>query len=225
MTEIKNKTTLEEVFRLFCGNDALRPVLLNPFVVGDKTYATDAYTMVCCDNDKIDFEFTNRETPLNVSNVIPENNTSEIIDIDSVDWNLLLLENETIGDGSDVECGNCKGEGTCDDSVYYKNKLYNFEYDCPVCEGSGYEEEENQIPTGNKTFKLNDKVKLKDVTFFASKFYKLKKVKDLMNCDVELIQYNTTHKGITFKIGFLDVLIMPTMNADDRDDTGIIARF
>ena len=54
------KRLLGDVFSLFCGTDAMRPVMLNPFMVGDKTYATDAYTLVRCDNDKIDFEFENK---------------------------------------------------------------------------------------------------------------------------------------------------------------------
>lgn len=205
---------LGDVFSLFYGTDPMRPVMLKPFVVGNKTYATDAYTMICCDTDKIDFEYENKETPLKVEAAIPEINTSEIIDIDAVDWISLMNKDETVVDGNDVECGHCKGEGTCDDNFLYKSKFYDFE--CPVCDGSGYEQEEKQMPTGNKTFGSNDMVRFKETYFFATKFYKLKKVKDLVGGKIELISYSKNSKGVLFRIGFLDILIMPCMyNSED----------
>lgn len=205
------KQLLGDVFSLFYGRDSMRPVMLNPFIVGDKTYATDAYTLVRCDNDKIDFEFENKEKPLDVEAAIPQINTSEIINVDDIDWKSLMNKDETIGDGNDVECGNCNGEGTCGDNILYKGKFYDFEYECPVCDGSGYEEEETLIPTGNKTFGSSDMVRFKDVYFYATKFYKLKKVKDLIGGDVELISYNSNNKGVMFRIGIVEILIMPCM--------------
>lgn len=210
------KPLLGDVFSLFCGTDTMRPVMLKPFIVGDKTYATDAYTLVRCDNDKIDFEFENKENPLNVEAAIPEINTSEIINIDDIDWKSLMNKDETIGDGNDVECGHCNGEGTYEDNFLYKGKFYDFEYECPVCDGSGYEEEERQIPTGNKTFGSNDIVRFKDIYFYATKFYKLKKVKDLIDGDVELTSYNSNNKGVMFRIGVVEILLMPCMvNSDE----------
>lgn len=210
------KRTLGDVFSLFYGTDPSRPAMLKPFVVGDKTYATDSYTLIYCDTDKIDFEYENNERPPNVEGVIPEINTSEIIDIDAVDWIALMNKDETIGDGNDVECGYCNGGGTCYDNILYKSKFYDFEYECPVCDGSGYEQEEKQIPTGNKTFGSNDMVKFKETYFYATIFYKLKKVKDLVGGNVELISYNREKKGVLFRIGFLHVLIMPCYcNSED----------
>jgi hypothetical protein len=210
------KPLLCDVFSLFYGTDPMRPVMLKPFVVGNKTYATDAYTLICCDTDKIDFQYENNETPPKVEAAIPEINTSEIIDIDGVDWASLMNKDETIGDGNDVECGHCNGEGNYDDSFIYKSKFYDFEYECPVCDGSGYEQEEKQIPTGNKTFGSNDMVRFKETYFDATKFYKLKKVKDLVGGNIELISYSKNNKGVLFRIGFLDVLIMPCMyNSED----------
>ena len=202
---------LKEVFDIFCGTDPNRPVMLAPFVVEDKTYATDAYGLVRCDNDKIDFDFVNNHKPLDVKAAMPKIHTSEIINID-LDWHSLMTEDETIGDGNNVECGKCKGEGTCDDTVYYKNKRYVVEYECPVCDGSGLEQEEKFTKTGNKTFKGTDLVKLKDAYFYAKNFYRLKKVKDILGAEVELISCNDTKRGFMFKVGVVEVLIMP-MNA------------
>jgi hypothetical protein len=215
-TQSENKSLISDVFSLFCGLDSMRPVMLKPFVVGNKTYATDATVLVRCDNDKIDFEFENNETPLNVEAAIPEINTSEIVDIDDIDWGSLMNKGETIGDGNDVECGHCNGDGNYEDSFFYKGRFYDFEYECPVCNGSGYEEEEKQIPTGNKTFGPFDMVKFKNVYFYTTKFYKLKKVKDLIGGNIELISYNEKHKGVMFRISIFEILIMPCMANSDE---------
>lgn len=221
-TFINNSSTtielnpLKEVFYLFCATDAFRPVMLNPFIVGNKTYATDAYTLVRCDNSKIEFSFINNEKPLNVEGVMPSLNISEIINIDNIDWASFMTLEETIGDGVDIVCGNCKGEGDCDGSDFYKGKHYEYEYECPVCHGSGFEVEENQIPTGNKTFRSNDVVRFKNVDFYAKRFYKLKKVKDLIGGDIELISYNEDRKGVMFRIGIVEILLMPCVNNDDE---------
>ena len=208
------KLTLFDAFRLFCGTDLLRPAMLKPFVVGNKTYATDAYTLIRCDNKNIDFKIENEST-LNVEAVIPTINTSEIINIDQIDWNSLMTTDESIGDGNDIECGHCRGEGIVEDDFIYKGKIYDFEYECPVCEGSGFEEEEKQILSGNKTFGPNDLIKFKDSKFYARNFYKLKKVKDIIGEEVELISYNSKSNGVMFRIGCVEVLIMPCLSNDN----------
>ena len=215
------ESILSKVFANFYSYDQMRPAMLNPFIVGDKTYATDGYTLVRCNTENIDFEYENKEEPLKVERVIPKINTSQIIDIDSIDWASFMNKDEMVGDGSDdVECGHCKGEGTCEESFYYKGERYTAEYDCPVCDGSGFEEEEKQIPTRNKTFGQNDVVRFKNTYFYATKFYKLKKVKDLIGADVELISHNNqtdSLKPVLFRIGIVEVLIMP-MQYSSIDD-------
>jgi hypothetical protein len=208
-TENENKNTvLQDCFSLFCSEETFRPVFENPFVLGDKTYATDSYTLIRCDSSKIDFEFENKYEPPNAESVIPKINTSEIINIDNIDWVSLMSADETISEENEVECGHCYGEGTYGDDFYYKGKRYDFEYECPVCDGSGYEEEEKQIPTGKKIFPIDSVVRFKDLYFNASYFYRLKKVKDLLNQNIELISYSTNQNGIMFRIGILEILLM-----------------
>lgn len=98
---MKNKkTNLEKVFSLFCAHKKSplvlgRPVTLQPFVVGDKTYATDSYALVRCDNSKIDFKFENPHEPLtSVESAVPEPNMSEIINIDNIDWDTIIAEDK-----------------------------------------------------------------------------------------------------------------------------------
>lgn len=218
---VLEKNVLRDVFSLFLGNDHMRPVMLNPFEKKGKTYATDGYSLVCCNSDKINFEYINNEKPLNVENVVPLVNLSESIDLDKIDWDSYKTEDETEDSGEDIECGHCKGQGNIDDRTYYKGKFYDFEYECPVCDGSGYEEECFQKPNGRKTFPTYTYVKVKDIYFYASKFFKLKKVKELMNEKIELIAYHGVNKGVLFKCGFLEILIMPVMK-NEYDEGPVI---
>ena len=63
-------------------------------------------------------------------------------------------------------------------------------------------------------------VKFKDIYFYATKFYKLKKVKDLIGGDIELISYSHKNKGSMFRIGIVEILLMPCMC--DSDDHVIV---
>ena len=209
-------TVLSKVFSLFCSTDEMRPQLLKPFKNGNYTYATDGTIMVRCENERIDFEYENNETPPNAEKIVPEVNMSEILDLDAIDWVSLMNTDETIGDGNDVECGHCDGQGSVEDNFLYKGKFYDFEYECPVCDGSGYEEEEKEIPTGRKNFGAGDKIKLKNTFFVARKFYKIKMVKDIIGGDVELISYNGHDKAVVFKIQFLEIIIMPILFDDEN---------
>ena len=210
-----NSTTLSEVFSLFYGTDEMRPAFLNPFVNGEYIYATDAYSLVRCKNEHIDFEYKQDDSikKPDAEKVIPEATMSEILNIDSIDWISLMKSDETIGDGNDIECGHCKGNGSVEDDFLYKGKFYKFEYECPVCDGSGYEEEEKLIPTGKKTFGSGDRIKLKNSIFNARKFYKLKLVKDLIGGDVELLSISNTKAY--FRIGFVEILIMAVLTESD----------
>lgn len=207
---------LKSIFSLFCSSDPIRISLTNPFAIDDFTYATDAHALVRCKSDKIDFDYKSEGIPPSADKIIPQPNTSEIINIDSVDWAALMTEDETINDNNDVVCGNCNGEGTLGDNLSYKGKFYDFEYQCPVCEGAGFEEMSKQIPTGNKTFKEMDMVKLKDIYFYARNLYRLKKVKDLIGGEVELVYHQGPYKAAMFKVSFLEIVIMPCHAQDDE---------
>lgn len=210
--------TLETIFSLFYDPNNYRSVFRKPFTFGGKTYATDGYALIFCDNEHIDFDYENEETYDKIESIIPQEAISKIIDVDSIDWNSHMTEDETVGNGNDVICGHCHGEGDCEETLIYKGKWYEYEYECPVCEGCGYEAEEKQIPTGNKTFKREDTVKVDEVYFNAAYFYKLKLVKDFVASPVEFV-CSRPAGGNLFKVGFLNIIIMPKVSF--LDDIGI----
>jgi hypothetical protein len=213
MNQTDKKTNLQKCFELFLGHDELRPVFDNPFVIENNTYATNAHVLIYCDSKHIDFEFKNKETAPNAKAIVPKENTSQIIDVDSIDWESFKTADEFKYIGDEIECGHCNGDGEFD--VYYKNRYYDCE--CPVCDGSGYEAEPIKVKTGNKTFKDYDVIKLKNLYFNINLFYKVKQVKDLIGGDVELVHFPELEKAILFKINFAFVLIEPFYKTSDDE--------
>lgn len=213
--QTESRQTLEDVFAIFYGSDPMRLVMNRPFVIGEYTYATDGYTAIRCKNERIDFEYKNDEIPPRVESVVPATNTSEVLDFDSVDWQSLMTVPEKVEVGDNVDCGHCDGTGSCSDVIFYKGNRYDYDYECPVCDGSGWEEEAEERETGNMEFSSTDKIRLRDSFFYANKFYRLKKVKDLVGENVELISYTGPDKGAMFKIGFLEILLMPCVSDSD----------
>lgn len=212
------KTKLEEIFSLFYGEDEFKPEMAKPFILEDYTYATNGKSLVVCKTEYIDFDYENPHGSIkNAAKVIPNENTREIIDIDSIDFDYFRIHPEMVYSGKDIECGACDGFGTLHDTYYYNNKPYDYQFECPICDGSGFEVKAQKVPSGNLTFKEYDKILFKNIPFDAELFYVLKKVKDLMNQDVFLISINNENKAVVFEIGFLKIVIMPLVSYDEED--------
>ena len=203
------KPMLSDVFSLFIGEDELRPAMHKPFEINGKVYATDASTLVMTDKTNIDFVLDNEHTPPNCEAIIPKANTSLILDITKEMFELLKTADEYEFVGKDIECKACEGDGEVE--WYFEN--YTHEFDCPVCDGHGWEEEKKGIKTGGKTFG-KCLVKIKDAYFSPDKVYKLIKVRDILGGEIELISYSKSTSGAMFKIGMCEILLMPVFCND-----------
>lgn len=213
MTNEKQKNVLGEVFSLFVGKEKHRPVMHKPFEINGKVYATDARTLIRTDKANVDFEIDNEHTPPNCEAIIPEVNTSLILNITKEMFEPLKTEDEYEFEGEDIECETCDGSG----EVEWEFEHYTRDFECPVCDGSGYLEEKRGEKTGRKTFG-NCAVKLKGAYFNINIFYKLIKVRDVLGGEIELISYSKPTSGFFFKIGVCEILLMPIINNNDDSD-------
>ena len=217
MTNEKQKIVLGEVFSLFVGQDRFRPEMHKPFEINGKVYATDAHTLIRTDKANIDFEIDNEHTPPNCEAVIPEVNTSLILNITKEMFEPLKTEDEYEFEGEEVDCETCEGSG----EVEWEFKTHASNFECPVCEGSGYSEQKRGEKTGRKIFG-NCAVKLKGAYFNINIFYTLIKVRDILGGEIELISYSKPTSGFFFKIGVCEILLMPVFSADDSDWDGVL---
>lgn len=200
-------SNLKNIFDLFLGKDDLRPEVHTPFVHKGKTYATNLHVLVRCDSNLIDFDFEEHSGAPNVTRLPFQKNIISVIPVDNIDWSKWMTEDEYEG-GQDVDCGCCGGDGKFYDFLSYKGKRYDYEYDCPVCDGYGIIEEVG-TPTGNKCIPHGYYVKVIDAYIDANYFYLLKKVRELIGEDIILVRHDGSHNPLVFQIGFLEVLIMP----------------
>ena len=105
------KPMLGDVFSLFLGEDKFRPAMHKPFEINGKVYATDAYTLVRTDKANVDFVLENEHTPPNCEGVIPEVNTSLVLNVTKEMLEPLKTADEYEFAGKDIECETCEGSG------------------------------------------------------------------------------------------------------------------
>lgn len=213
---MENKT--ENIIKSFLRNDNYRPILNKPFEINGKIYATDSYCLIRVDKDKCDFILEPHDTPPNCESVVPSENINILIDVAKNDFEQYKTEDETSEIGDDIECDTCNGFG----EVEWEFEHYTRDFDCPVCEGSGYSAESRTVKTGNKTYD-NYFVKVRNTYLDIHKFDKLLQVKELLNEPIYLIHESEPNKPVLFRVGIFEILIMPMIyNYYGNNDNKVI---
>jgi hypothetical protein len=212
---------IKDLFLLFCETDGMRDFFEKPFTYKNLLCATDGKSFMYCKKSDLDFGFPEYQGDVDIDKAIREPNMSRGLDLSKANWEGLMTEEEMVGDGNDVECGHCHGHGSSDHDFSYKGRHYECSYECPVCEGTGYEQEEKMIPTGRMTFPEWMYLKIEDAAISLRLFYRVVQVGRVLNKPIELVYYSTPERGLTFQIGHISVLLMPALNIDDKK---IVAR-
>lgn len=206
-----NKEILDKIFNLFVGNDELRPVMHKPINVQDKFIsATDAHTLIIVDKDLCDYETNNPyEENINVLGVIPFETQDLKIDIEKIDFDAYKTADEYKVTEEEVECKACEGSGEVEVEFYHKRNYY-IDVDCPVCDGTGIEEEEKKELTGNKTFPEKCFVRIDKAVFRIEFFDRILSVKKILQeNDISLISESLPNGAHCFKVGDFKILLMP----------------
>ena len=63
---------------------------------------------------------------------------------------------------------------------------------------------------------------IKGAYFHVDKFYKLIKVRDILGGEIEMISYSKPTRGVLFKVGVCEILLMPAMYGDASDWDGVL---
>lgn len=198
------KTKLNLIFDLFTNTDELRPVMLKPFELNNKIYATDGFTMIRINKNDCDFEINNELKPPNCEAVIPEENMNIILNFNKEMFEQYKTEDEYTYIDKDIKCPTCYGSG----EVEWEFENYTKDDDCPVCDGTGISEHKEPVKTGNKIFKQLY-IKLFDCYFDIYKFYRLIEVYKYFGGDIVLTSQINSNTANLFKIGKCEILIMP----------------
>lgn len=108
----------------FCSRDETRPYLLQPWSIGDFTYATDGHICIRIPRDPSIADADHKAVPLAqqlfVDHACNEHSVAPVIDVPQ-------------SDDDDNECETCQGRGHLHDCP-------DCECECRDCRGTGYEE-------------------------------------------------------------------------------------
>lgn len=201
---------LEVLFSMFVSKDKDRPKMLTPFEDDGKVCATDCQVLIRADKELCNFEFQKQTTGhiIDTNAVFPQRNTNKKVEIVDYDFEKYRTEDEQVWTGNNVECGCCKGDGSFTEYIYYKNKSYDAEYDCPVCEGTGNEEQEKLVLTGKKILE-NKPVKVGN-SYINIAFMELLKIACLhLEEDAYIVSQHDPSKANVFQVGVAEILVMP----------------
>lgn len=206
-----------ELLNLFVNDDEMREWQNNPFRIGDKAIATDAFTMVIINADLTpDVQELTDYNHENVLSVIPE--TGGVLGkIDIKDIRSIIKECPKVDVTKTCDC--CEGEGEVEFQHEWNDKFYEKYCDCPVCEGEG---EVKAIPI-QKEVDPAKKIKI-GISYFSAKLvFRLGMACKITNTDhVEVLLQQGEKLATVFRINDANLLFMPVIECDNEDYLGEI---
>lgn len=173
--------------------------------------ATDGCVLIRIRQSQTEGEYINIERP-NVKSVFKETTSSSILTICSI--NKMLSNVKKVKEvkyiGKDIKCHECNGEGT----VLWEYRSYAEEFDCPVCNGTGYESCEKEVQTGMMIPDPEEIVSIFGKRFRVKYLSVLKKTMELMDITEITMKYNNVPlEQALFCFGEnTEVLLMPCRN-------------
>lgn len=203
----------EKLFKLFCGTDKIRPVMLTPFEKDEKVYATNSYVLIRCDKSDFKGVIDNPHKALNAQAVFPKETCNRILLTKYEDYDKFKTEDELVEEDENVDCPECDGEG----EVTWEYESYEKEDECPVCDGSGLESESRFVPNGNKTFSSEARVKIDYSHFDINVLKLLFEAQKIIGGEIISLNFVERNKPALFRIGIYEVLIMPVTYNKDYD--------
>ena len=202
----------KEIFKMFCGNDEIRPAMLLPFNYKGKVCATDAHILIRCNESDCEFELDNPHKPLNTEAAFPSFDSERIVLNKLSDFDKFKIEDELVKQGKDIDCNECDGDG----EVEWEYRHYNRTDECPVCNGSGFSSESRLIPNGKKTFNKYAYVSIDGVYFNVNLLVKIFEVHELLGGELISLNIVQKNKPAAFRLGIYEFLIMP-VNHNEHD--------
>ena len=195
-----------------------------PFNIGKNVYSTDAHSIMKVPNNSV--RFFNECTKPEKAKVILKYfdfKGSKIMDIKLSDLKDAIskvpLIDECINADSECKCTECEGEG----EVEWEYESYTKDMDCPVCFGDGIVTEYKKEKTGRKIKAEGYFIDINVSRLRTAMIEQLIIIADLLNVEtIEVIKQNKPNRGVFFKIGIAEIVMMPVLFTGDQN---IIQRF
>lgn len=209
------------ILKIFVDEDHPRDVYRAPFTQGDYAIATEGHML--CYIDRALTTVDNDSEILNYEKFTGEDDLEHWIDVSRLREKLseLSIKGVDCKKGEDVICKECHGEGT----VIWEYGHYEEEWDCPRCDGSGYEcEAKYYESTEAFEFTRNGIVYVSRFNYFNANFIaKLVRVAVILGEDkIRLVKHAGRAGATTFRIGNVHAAIMPRILDDTNKDYEVV---
>lgn len=207
------------ILKMFCSEDETHRVWMNkPFQYQNKAIATDAHVMVIMGLELVsDLPPATEDTPKSIDSLINlEKNLNFEIPLDILKEGLMKFDfaPELKQSGKYINCKECDGEG----EVEWEYESYRSDFDCPVCDGSGYSSEPITYHTGNFDLAKYQKAKIIDCALDPIYLLLLYKTALILGEEkITLISQVAHNKSNLFRIGNIEALVMPLLTEKDEE--------
>lgn len=147
--------------------------------------------------------------------VVPEDKSGTfVISIDTLKEAISKCDTEEGYDtlGEDIECKECKGSG----EVEWSYDNHTKDDDCPICKGDGLSQKSYKKKNGKKQLIGWNKGLIKDSAFAAHLVEKIVLAAEILGVnEVTLLSQRARNSSSLFKVGDVEVLLMPIMYEDE----------
>ena len=203
---------------MFIGHGRYREWMKEVFLIDNKVFATDGFALIAMPKDKINTEgvWSGEKTVL--GSIYPmKKEFEQVISFSQLSemMKLVPLVDEVVEKDETAECKECDGSGEV--TYLYESKsgrTYEYEYECPICEGTGVIGDIVEIPTGRKIADPKGTCKIKESVFHIKQINRIYEVMKLLG-NKDLILCGVNSKGVhLFLIEDVEIIVMPTLNGD-----------
>lgn len=204
----------QELLSLFYDKDnEMRPDLAAPYLKKGYVCATDAHILIRIKAEMLIGKYKEIQS-CNIS--FPADNCDFIVSLQDIETALSNIpqieEEEKIG--KDIDCEECDGEGVVEWEYRCKRgQDYCREFECPVCEGSGYKQRAIYKKTGNMVPDKGYPIGIRKVVFKTKYIEILGKTMRVIGVDKVRCVYQDYGEPCVFRVdNNIEIIIMPCMS-------------
>lgn len=214
------------ILSMCVGSDSLREWMNVPFSNEKLAFATDAHILISFDKSLAD------------EIALDEINAAKVKTITEVDFNLSIpiplnqfkdtlsncaIEQDYDSKGKDIECDACDGCGEVEVYFDYNDREYEIMAECPICGGTGLSHRSTKIFNGKYVFENSDLIRIHNAKYGVNYTHKMYQIAQILGeSEITLVYQPGPQRNSIFKIGNVNVLLMPCYDADGSRTTHVI---